>query len=134
MDGERCLAFRRGGAVRLLSRNNQRLDDTYPEVAEALEGEARHDWLVDGEIVAFEGNRTSFAKLQGRIGIKDPEEARRSGIAVFYYIFDLIYVDGFDVIGVGLEHRKNLLKRALDFRAPVPFMVHRNTNGEAFYR
>jgi DNA ligase D-like protein (predicted ligase) len=134
LDGERCLAFRRGRAVRLLSRNKQRLNDTYPEVAEALEREARHDWVVDGEIVAFEGNRTSFAKLQGRIGIKDPEEARRTGIAVFYYIFDLMYIDGFDVTRVGLDHRKNLLQRSLDFRAPVRFMVHRNTKGEAFYR
>ena len=134
LDGERCLAFGRGGAVRLLSRNKQRLNDTYPEVAEALERQTQHDWVVDGEIVAFDGNRTSFAKLQGRIGIKDPEEARRSAIAVFYYIFDLGYVDGFDVTGVGLEHRKNLLQRALEFRTPVRFMVHRNTNGEAFYR
>lgn len=134
LDGERCLAFGRAGAVRLLSRNKQRLNDTYPEVADALERSPQHDWVVDGEIVAFEGNRTSFSKLQGRIGIKDPEEARRSGIAVFYYIFDLLYVDGFDVTGVGLEQRKNLLQRALTFRTPVRFMVHRNTKGEAFYR
>jgi len=134
LDGERCLAFRQGRAVRLLSRNKQRLNNTYPEVAEALEREADHDWVVDGEIVAFEGNRTSFAKLQGRIGIKDPEEARRSGIAVFYYIFDLMYVDGFDATTVGLEHRKRLLQQALEFRTPLRFMTHRNTEGEAFYR
>jgi bifunctional non-homologous end joining protein LigD len=90
--------------------------------------------VVDGEIVAFEGNRTSFAKLQGRIGIKDPDEARRSGIAVFYYVFDIMYVDGFDVTGVGLEHRKNLLRQVLAFRGPVRFMTHRNTIGEALYR
>jgi bifunctional non-homologous end joining protein LigD len=134
LDGERCLAFGQAGSVHLLSRNKQRLNDTYPEVAEGLARGSRHDWVVDGEIVAFEGNRTSFAKLQGRIGIKDSDEARRSGIAVFYYVFDLVYVDGFDVTAVGLEHRKNLLQRAVDFRTPVRFMVHRNTNGEAFYR
>lgn len=134
LDGERCLAFRQGGAVRLLSRNKQHLNNTYPEIAEGLEREGEHDCVVDGEVVAFEGNRTSFAKLQGRIGIKDPEEARRSGIAVFYYVFDLMFVDGYEVTAVGLEHRKNLLRQALDFRSPVRFVTHRNTQGEAFYR
>ena len=134
LDGERCLAFKHGRTVRLLSRNKQRLNNTYPEVAEALERAAGHDWVVDGEIVAFEGKRTSFAKLQGRIGIKDPDEARRSGIAVFYYIFDLMYVDGFDVTRVGLEYRKKLLQQVLTFRTPIRLMTHRNTNGEALYR
>ena len=35
-DGERCLAFRKGPQVRLLSRNHNRLNDHYPELAEAL--------------------------------------------------------------------------------------------------
>lgn len=134
LDGERCLTFKRSGAVRLFSRNKQQLNNTYPEVAEALERAGHHDCVLDGEIVAFEGKRTSFAKLQGRIGIKDPDEARRSGIAVFYYVFDLVYLDGFDTSNVGLIDRKNLLERALVFKSPVRFMTHRNTEGEAFYR
>ena len=134
LDGERCLSFKRSGAVRLLSRNKQQLNNTYPEVAEALQRAGDHDCIVDGEIVAFDGKRTSFAKLQGRIGIKDPDEARRSGIAVFYYVFDLVYLDGFDITDVGLIDRKNLLERALVFKSPVRFMPHRNTDGEAFYR
>jgi bifunctional non-homologous end joining protein LigD len=134
LDGERCLAFRQGGVVRLLSRNKLHLNNTYPEITAALEREAEHDCVVDGEVVAFEGNRTSFAKLQGRIGIKDPEEARRTGIAVFYYVFDLMFVDGYDVTAVALEHRKNLLRQALAFRSPVRYMTHRNAQGETFYR
>jgi bifunctional non-homologous end joining protein LigD len=134
LDGERCLAFKHGRTVSLLSRNKQHLNNTYPEVADALEGAGDHDCIVDGEIVAFEGNRTSFARLQGRIGIKDPDEARRSGIPVFYYVFDMVYVDGFDITQVGLIDRKNLLEKALAFRSPVRFMTHRDTTGEAFYR
>lgn len=134
LDGERCLAFKQGRSVRLMSRNKQSLNNTYPEVVDALEAAGQHDAIVDGEIVAFDGNRTSFAKLQGRIGIKDPDEARRSGIAVFYYVFDVVYADGYDVTAVGLIDRKNLLRRALAFRSPVRFLTHRDTDGEAFYR
>ena len=134
LDGERALAFRRGKTVRLLSRNQQKLNAAYPEVVDALEAQDRDDFIVDGEIVAFEGNRTSFSRLQGRMQVRDAEEARRSGIAVFYYVFDLLHVDGHDVSGLGLRDRKSLLRRALSFRDPLRFTTHRNEYGERYYR
>ena len=133
LDGERCLAFKAADDVRLLSRNQQHLSNTYPEVVDALRAAGDHDCIVDGEVVAFDGKRTSFEKLQGRIGIKDPDEARRSGIAVFYYIFDLVYVDGFDIRAIGVIQRKTMLQRALKFQAAIRFMPHRNREGEALY-
>jgi ATP-dependent DNA ligase len=89
-DGERCLAFRRVGEVRLLSRNRLRVDDHYPEVAEALTNQDATGFIVDGEVVAFEGGRTSFARLQRRMHVGDPDAARRTGVAVYCYLFDLL--------------------------------------------
>ena len=68
LDGVRCLAFRDGRRVRLLSRNRQSLNGTYPEVVDALATLECTRFVVDGEIVAFQGRRTSFARLQGRLG------------------------------------------------------------------
>ena len=82
LDGVRGLAFRDGARVRLLSRNGQKLNGTYPELVEALVKQDRCRFVVDGEIVAFEGRRTRFSRLQGRPGITDPEEARASRIPV----------------------------------------------------
>ena len=65
LDGVRCLAFRDGRRVRLMSRNRQPLDGTYPEVVDALAAQTCPSSCLDGEIVAFEGRRTSFARLQG---------------------------------------------------------------------
>lgn len=87
LDGVRGLAFRDGDQVRVLSRNRLSLNNTYPEIIEALAKQDTCRFVVDGEIVAFEGRRTSFARLQGRLGITDPDEARASRIAVFYYVF-----------------------------------------------
>jgi bifunctional non-homologous end joining protein LigD len=87
LDGVRGLAFRDGDRVRLLSRNRLSLNNTYPEIVEALAKQDTCRFVADGEIVAFEGRRTSFARLQGRLGITDPDEARASRIAVFYYVF-----------------------------------------------
>jgi bifunctional non-homologous end joining protein LigD len=133
LDGERGLAFRQRAGVRLLSRNRQRLNDTYPEIVDSVAVQTG-DFVIDGEIVAFEGRRTSFEKLQGRIGIKDPEVARRSKIKVFYYVFDLLYLDGYDITRLPLRFRKRLLRRALRFGDPLRFLPHRDREGEAFYK
>ena len=97
LDGVRGLAFRDGDQVRLLSRNQLSLNDTYPEIVEALANQDTSAFVIDGEIVAFEGRRTSFARLQGRSGITDPDEALASRIPVFYYVFDVLHLDGSDV-------------------------------------
>jgi len=132
LDGVRCLAFRHGRSVRLFSRNRQGLNDTFPELAEALAAEPCRDFVVDGEIVAFDGARTSFERLQGRIGLRDPGEARASGIAVYLYLFDLLHLEGHDTSHLAQRDRKALLKRAFAFRDPVRFTPHRNRDGARF--
>lgn len=130
LDGVRCLAFRQGERVRLLSRNRKPMNDTYPELVEALGKQACTDFVADGEIVAFEGNRTSFSRLQQRIGIRDPDEARRMGVGVYLYLFDLLHLDGHDTTQLALHDRKRLLKRALSFGGHVRFTPHRVEAGE----
>jgi len=134
LDGERCLAERRGGDVDLRSRTHERLNGTYPELADVLLGQRCSDFLIDGEVVAFEGSRTSFGRLQGRIGIHDPERARRSGVRVFYYVFDVLRLDGDDVREAPLRARKARLRDAIRFADPLRIVAHRNAAGEEVYR
>lgn len=134
LDGERALALRVGGSVRLSSRNRKDLAGTYPEVVEGLERDqpAGSQFMVDGEIVAFEGQITSFTRLQGRMQKSDPKAARATGIAVFYYVFDLLHLDGYDVTALPLRRRKSLLRRALSWTKPLRYTPHRNREGEAY--
>lgn len=134
LDGVRCLAFRRGDEVRLLSRNRLRIDVHYPELAEALAAHDTEGFVADGEIVAFEGNQTSFARLQRRMKLRDPEAARRTGVAVRLYLFDLPFVGGYDVADVPLLHRKAMLRRLLSFRGPIRFSAHRRRDGETYWQ
>ena len=106
LDGERCLAFRKGLQVRLLSRNRKRLNDHYSGLAVALAAQEADDFVVDGEVVAFERGRSSFARLQRRMQLGDPEAARRSGVAVYLYLFDVVHVHGHDVTRLGLRQRR----------------------------
>jgi len=134
LDGVRVLAFRKGPRVRLYSRTRKPQDRAYPEIVDALAAQDADDLVVDGEVVAFEGKQTSFARLQGRLGLHDPDRARRTGIAVFLYLFDLVHLDGHDLSKVPLRARKSLLRRAVDFSDPLRFLTHRVRRGEDYYR
>jgi DNA ligase D-like protein (predicted ligase) len=133
-DGMRCLAFRDGDRVRLLSRNRQSLNGTYPELVDALAAQRASRLVVDGEVVAFEGRRTSFARLQGRLGVTDAAVARASPIRVYYYLFDLLHLDGKSTIDIPLTWRKRLLRNAIDFSDPLRNTPHRVEDGIAAYR
>jgi DNA ligase D-like protein (predicted ligase) len=124
LDGIRCIAVRDGAGTRLLSRNDLSLNGRYPEVAEALGGQACERFAVDGEVVAFDGDETSFAKLTRRA---------REYVPVFYYVFDLLWLDGQDVRALPLRTRKRLLRDVLAWQDPLRFTQHRNADGEAFF-
>jgi DNA ligase D-like protein (predicted ligase) len=135
LDGVRCLARRTSsGQVRLLSRNDKDMSRTYPEIAVALAEQADTELIVDGEVVAFDGRRTSFERLQGRLGLTNPDEALATGIPVFYYVFDVLHLDGGDVRRLPLLARKKLLRAAVDFADPLRFTVHRRAAGEEAFR
>ena len=129
LDGERCLAFAKDGDVRLFSRNQKELNDTYPELEAALAENDMPDCVLDGEVVAFSGEVTSFSRLQGRMQVHDREEAKDAKIAVFFYLFDIMHLDGRDVTGLELRTRKKLLRKTLTFAAPLRYTTHRNQTG-----
>lgn len=132
-DGERCLAFRSGDDVRLLTRDKKRVNDTYPELVEALAAQQAGDFVVDGEVVAFDRGVTSFSRLQRRIRLSDPEAARASGVPVYFYVFDVLHADGCDTTGLTLRERKSLLRRLLSFADPLRYTTHRKAEGERFW-
>jgi DNA ligase D-like protein (predicted ligase) len=133
LDGVRAIAFREGKRARLVSRTGRTLNNGYPEIVEALESDPCDDFVADGEIVAFKGGVTSFSRLQGRMQLSDPAAARRTHIAVFFYVFDLLRVGGREVEGLPLRERKQLLRGSLAFHGPVRFMPHQNEHGERLY-
>jgi DNA ligase D-like protein (predicted ligase) len=62
-----------------------------------------------------------------------PSAELRRQIPVFFYVFDLLYVDGHDLRDVPLRYRKDLLRTAIEFRDAVRFTEHRETEGEAYF-
>lgn len=134
LDGERCLAYRLGKQVRLMTRNQKDDTRTYPEIAAALAAQRASDFIIDGEVVAFEGSQTRFGLLQQRLGVRDPAPALIARIPAYYYVFDVLWADGRDVRGRPLRERKAVLADLLTFADPIRYTAHRDTEGERYWR
>jgi bifunctional non-homologous end joining protein LigD len=126
LDGIRCMAHRDGGGpVRLVSRTDKDMTAQFPDVTEGLEAQPCSDFVLDGEIVAFQDGITSFSRLQRRA---------REQVAVFLYVFDLLRHEGRDVRDLPLRERKALLRKSFEFGGRVRYSPHRNEHGTKLFR
>ena len=130
LDGARCIAYRKGGRVRLMSRTRHEMNASYPEVADALMAEVADDFIVDGEVVALDNDGNSkFELLQPRMGLEDPAAARRTGFPVYYYVFDILYFAGYELTGLPLLERKRILENGLRYGNTLRFLEDRLGGG-----
>lgn len=134
LDGVRCLGLRSGPHVQLISRNQKSLNNKYPELVRALENQNVASFAVDGEIVTFEGHVTSFARLQQRMQVQHHSEELRTRVPVWFYLFDLLGLEGYDLRQLPLRQRRKLLADAFDFKDPLRITEHRETKGEAYFK
>ena len=113
-DGIRAIAVC-GDETKLLSRNMNDVTAAYPELQGLNDRLVAIDAIVDGEIVAFDGERPSFERLQSRIHLRNEHDIQRAmkKIPVCYIAFDLLYLDGKSVMEKPLEERKELLEQTM---------------------
>ena len=117
-DGYRAVAFVDDGRVRLISRNQNEFTAAYPELSvipEAVQGDRL---VLDGEICALdEQGRSNFSLMQQRTGLSGEHGKRirnsRPDIPIVYYVFDLLYADGYSLFRVNLQDRKRALREIL---------------------
>jgi bifunctional non-homologous end joining protein LigD len=108
-DGERCVAHKVGDTVRLESRTGKELTSTYPEVRAAVAAQHARELVLDGELVAFEADQTSFGRLQQRLGVTAPSAELIAAFPVVYCVFDLLELDDDDLRGRPLLDRRATL-------------------------
>lgn len=113
LDGERCLARKDGGDVRLQSRTAKNLSATYPEVRAGVAAQRAGGLLLDGELVAFDGEQTSFSRLQQRLGVAEPSPQLVAEYPVVYCVFDLLALDDEDLTGEPLLRRRARLTNVI---------------------
>jgi DNA ligase D-like protein (predicted ligase) len=134
LDGQRSLLWRRRSAVRLITRNEKDRTSHYPDLVEAVLRDDTAPLIADGEIVAFRGDVTSFSRLQERMQNARPTAAHVAAVPVIFYLFDLIWFDGYDLSPLPLVARKSVLERAIAFEEPIRFSEHLDEEGEVAFR
>ncbi|WP_419420065.1 DNA ligase D [Legionella sp. D16C41] len=107
-DGYRIIAFKNGNTIRLMSRNNKDWTSNFPNVVAELKKLPVKRGIFDGEIVVLDENhKSNFQLLQN--SVKANKE-----IPFIYYIFDLLYVEQFDLREKPLIERKKTLITLLE--------------------
>ena len=135
-DGYRAVAFVEKGSVRLVSRNQNDLTPRYPELRvlpKLVKAEAA---VLDGEVVVLDDEgRSSFSLMQQRTGMRGygRQTTPRQELPILYYVFDLIYLDGYDLRRVALDDRKRLLREIVADDDLVRISDHYPGQGKALF-
>jgi len=115
-DGVRAIAFVENEEVRLQARSGLRCERQYPELAVLQHHIAAPQAVLDGEIAVLDPKGVSrFHLIQPRIANADPNTIAHlvRSTPVVYFAFDLLYLDGYDLRGVALAQRRELLNQVL---------------------
>ncbi len=112
-DGVRALAYCRPGRLEMQTRNLNVVTAQYPEVRQLARQLGSRDAVLDGELVAFDAEgRPSFERLQQRIHQTDANVVRRrmKSHPVTYVVFDLLYLEGRNLMEEPYTRRRELLE------------------------
>jgi bifunctional non-homologous end joining protein LigD len=135
-DGYRAVAFLEEGKVRLVSRTQNDLTEQFPELQALPQSVKAQAAVLDGEVVALdEEGRSSFSLMQQRTGLRRPGQrtAPHHDVPILYYVFDLLYLDGYDLRRVALEERKAALAKLVTPGDTVRFSDHYPGQGIALF-
>ena len=108
-DGVRAVAYAERGLLRLLSRNDKNMAASYPELA-VLAARLDRPAVLDGEIVALDGGRPSFGRLQSRMHVRRPTGRLIRSVPVHYFLFDLMHLGGESLLALPYTERRARLE------------------------
>lgn len=128
-DGYRAIAQLNAGRVFLYSRNQKSFNEDFPPIVEALKYLKIETAILDGEVVVLDDfGKPNFQLMQNYQRTKQGN--------LFYYVFDLLFLDGQDLREFPLIERKQLLQTLIlsNQNTVIRFSDHVEKNGIAFFK
>lgn len=133
-DGIRTIACVDEGKVRLWSRTKREITPEFPELSTIAEAVNAREALLDGEVVVLDETGCSdFQRLQSRMGVRNPLAKLMSAAPVVYYVFDILYCDGYDLRRVPLIERKEFLRGIIGASTVMRYSDHQVGEGEKLF-
>lgn len=130
-DGYRLLCYLNRGQVRFWTRNQKDWTAKFPTLGKAVKALKLGSAILDGEVVALDASgRASFQRLQQAIH-------KNAGAGLVFHIFDVIYLEGFNLTRCPLRERKRVLAELfekVDEKSPLRFSDHIEGSGAQFFK
>ena len=124
-DGYRVISFIEKNKVELMSRNLKNFNTRFPDLIPELK-KIKLDAILDGEVVALNTDgKPNFQALQDNIMSED--------VNLRYFVFDLIYYDGYELSNLPLIKRKEILSHVLPKSHLIKFCDHVEDEGIKFF-
>ncbi|WP_328635196.1 ATP-dependent DNA ligase [Streptomyces sp. NBC_00356] len=123
LDGIRVQVHRDGDAVHIYTRTLDDITDRLPEVTDAVREFPGERFILDGEVIALgaDGRPRAFQDVAGRVGSRVDVARAAKALPVSPVFFDVLYVDGRDLLDLPFAGRHEQLARLV----PEPMRVRR---------
>jgi bifunctional non-homologous end joining protein LigD len=124
-DGYRAISYLKGGDIDIRSRNNKDFNKKFYPVFGALQ-QWGIDAVVDGEIIVVDKNgQPDFNALQ--------EWRSEADGQLIYYVFDVLWLDGYDLMSVPLSERKQILEKMIPAGSIIRLSENFDTGATEFF-
>lgn len=125
-DGYRVISKKYKNTVTLTSRNLVSFDKLFPTIKKNL-GSIKGNFVIDGEAVALDdSNKPDFQKIQNY---------KKTGIGtIVYYVFDLLWLNGYNTETLPVTERKQLLRELIPETDNIFYSDHTINNGIQLYK
>src|SRR5262245_10464231 len=137
LDRVRALVIKDADKLEMWTRSAKSLSDRFPTLAEALAELPANSVILDGEIAALdEKGHSHFNLIQPRIHLSRAKDiaAADESIPVYFFAFDLLYLNGYNLMKFPLIERKAVLRKVLtDSGGWIRFADHIEDNGKEFF-
>ncbi len=133
-DGTRALGFLSpDGKVKFQNRRLYDITHRYPEIHPDVGG---HKAILDGEIVVMREGRPSFMGLQDRehASSRFTIRLRSKESPATYVVFDILYLDGKELVALPLMERKEILRTTVQTSERVTLSDYIEREGRAYYQ
>ncbi|HEY4148554.1 MAG TPA: DNA ligase D, partial [Chitinophagaceae bacterium] len=123
-DGYRAIALCNKSTLRLISRNDKSFDEKFYPIYDAVKALGLHA-VLDGEIVVLNNSgASSFSSLQNWRSEADGD--------LVYYVFDILWLDGYNLMDLPLMRRREILHEVLPEEGPIRESRHFETTATEF--
>lgn len=137
-DGTRCIAYvdKEKKSVKLLNRRLKFFENNYPEIMNLWEDVDAKQVILDGELVIFKKGRPDFYLMAERehTGDRTRIELLSKINPATYIVFDILYLDGKDLIDKPLVERKKILERVVKQSDRVLLSAYVVGEGKKFFK